>query len=215
MKHLKLYGLIVLLMAMTLAACGGDDGDSPENTGPVEPNLTQVLTGKQEDVGSITLHYQEGWTGEVKDSGNIVVADSQDALDKLGAVDAAAPDPGEVYVSAFVIAASLYERFELAPTATPLEAVTNFMTRTANTEGIDLDFGEAESFDTDGRPAAIASGTVQEAEKDPYGVIYTMVAVDEGIGFITFATHADEVANYLDLARAMAGQFEFTPEGSF
>lgn len=215
MKHLKLYGLIVLIMSMLLAACGGDDGDGGENTGPVAPNLTQTLTGEQEDIGSITLHYQEGWVGDVKDSGNIVAANSQDALEKLGAVGAAAPAPGEAYVSAFVIAASLYERFELDPTATPLEAVTSFMTRTANTEGIDPDFGEAESFDAEGRPAAIASGTVKEGEKDPYGVIYTMVAVDEGIGFITFATHADEVANYLDLARAMAGQFEFNPEGSF
>lgn len=220
MRQLRLYGLslLALIVALTLTACGilfSGTEDSTDITGPVKPNLTQSLVSEQGDVGTVTLHFQDGWIGRVKDSGSIVVANTQESLDKLGAIGPGAPDPGEVYISTFVIGGTLFERFEVSPTATPLEALDSFMTRIATSDDIDPDFGEAESFNADGNPAAIASGTVIEGDKNPYGVIYVMVAVDNGIGFITFAVHVDEIDYYLELARAMAKALEFFGPGSF
>ena len=42
------------------------------------------------------------------------------------------------------------------------------------------------------------------------GMILIVVGFDGGLGFITFFMVADEIDNYTDIARAMAGQMTFT-----
>ena len=213
MKPLRRYWILLMALALILVACGGDDDSKGGN--PVAVNLTQSLTGEQEAMGSITLHYQDGWVGDVQDSGTVVAATSQSVLERLGGLDPAAPTSGEGYVSAFVVGEQFYGMLGSDALASPVDAVTSFVSVVAATDGVEADFSETEAFDAGGRAAAIAGGVVTEAGKDAYGVIYTMVAVEGGMGLITIATHRNEVNNYLDLARAMAGQLEFTPEGSF
>ena len=66
MKFRKLTWIVLLVvLAMVLAACGGDgDDNGGDDGGSDEVNLSQTVTASMEGAGEYTLHYPEGWVGK-------------------------------------------------------------------------------------------------------------------------------------------------------
>ena len=211
MKFRKLTWIVLLVvLAMVLAACGGDDDDNGGDGGD-EVNLSQSLSGTMEEVGSYTVQYPEGWVGQADDDGGtLMIAINQAALDKANTPGVKEINEGEVAASMMVLPEMIYFLFEIPEDGGPEDAIAGFITSMASEESTEANLSDPETFDANGKSAALASGTITE-NGTTTGAIVATVAVDGGVGIIIFVTHPDEVDDYIATARAMAGEFEFTP----
>lgn len=193
--------MFILVLVVVLAACGGKDDEKDSAV-----NLSQSLSGTMEGVGTITMAYPEGWVGKAGEDGSLAIANSQATMDKM---DSSGPDniaKGEAAAVAMVMPVMAYEFFDWGTDPSPADA-TGYLNMLAG-ETTEANIGEAETFEVGGRQAAMASGTMTEGDSTQ-GAIIVAVKFDEGMGLIIFITHPDEVNDYKDTAKAMAGKLEF------
>jgi hypothetical protein len=211
MKSRRLTWIVlVMVLAMVLAACGGDGDDNGD--GGEEINLSQSVTASMEGAGEYTLHYPEGWVG-IADGETIMVANSQATLDKMNAGGDTKPDSGEVGVTAMALPAEFLFMFGVEEGGSITDVVNGFAANITDEESTSADFGDPETFEANGKNGALLAGTVTEGD-NTYGAIMAAVEVEGGIGIVMVVTHEDEVDDYKDTAKAMAGEFEFTPEAT-
>jgi len=201
MQFYKAVWLILfVVLATALAACGGD-GE--------EIALLQSVTAEEEDFGSFTLHYPEGWINEV-DNDNIYVATSQTALDR--ALSSSAEETlssDEAGAWAWVIAAEEYADQGIEGDS-PTEVIQAFVAGFVE-GGNEANLGDPDEFSAGGRSATLVSGTIANDAGVFFGAIIVAIAIDGGTGFIFVITPPDEVDDREALARALASEFEFTP----
>lgn len=78
---MKKWGLILivalLLVPMALTACGGDD-DKDEGGKASDVKLGQTFS---DEATGITVNYPDGWSAKADDSGGVILANSEAALD--------------------------------------------------------------------------------------------------------------------------------------
>jgi hypothetical protein len=201
-RRLAYLGLLMTL-AMVLLGCNSD------GSGEAEIDLPQSDTFDYAD-GQYTIHYPEGWVLgadsvglDVTMLGFIELGTRQALLD--GSPDELAQllQPGDV---AIIIFAGTKDE----DTDTPEAMVASLLENQAETEGIEADMSEVESYQVDGRAAAIAHGIAKEGDVAG-GVIFSAVEMGDFAAALLVTMPVDEVDSRVPLIRAITGQMEFTP----
>lgn len=193
MKTNKLL-LLALVLVLALAACGGGDDD---DGGGDDFDLSQSISLEDPDLGiTITVKYPDGWVAN-NDEGQIEFANSQDAL------DADEPGDGMVAGMAMALPAEMLSALGAEEGAGPEVVMDLFLEFFASEGG---EFGDAETFEVDGKSAASVSGSATE---DGETINMVVVVIDEGDGFgIIMVGSPDDIGQYETLAKDMAGELE-------
>jgi hypothetical protein len=195
--HRFLLVVIYATLVLTALACNNDDDDLPQSV--------YLDLGN----GRFTVHYPDGWIGNAANPEGfiplniIALATSQSILDSQSDELVPLLEPGAV--GAFILAGSVED-----DTATTATVIADFLESQDETEDSQLDLSEVESYDVDGRAAAIAHGTGTNSQGTA-GVIIAAVEIGDVAAVMVLYVPADEVDQRLPLARAIIARMEFAP----
>jgi hypothetical protein len=199
--HRLIALFLFVLLAGTLAGCGGDDDDCGEQECMPE-RVTVDIEG-----GRLTVRYPEGWVNTAEDSdvvrGSIVpylgLATNQTLLDSSPDLLPALLGPGDI---ALIILAGTPQG-DPSPEGmiTGLLAEGNVNLTSAS---------DVEPFRIEGRNAAIVYGTSME-QGQTVGAILCAVALGDVSAVLYFYLLEDEVDQTVPLARDIIAQMTFTP----
>jgi hypothetical protein len=198
MRRLIALFLFVLL-AGTLAGCGGDDDDCGER-GCMPERVTVPL----ED-GRLTVRYPKGWVNTAEDSdmvrGSIVpylgLATNPTLLDSDADLLPALLEPGDI---ALIILAGTPQG-----DPTPEAMITGLL---AGGNVTMTSASDVEPFRIEGRSAAIVYGTTME-QGQPVGAILCAVDLGGVSAVLYFYLPEDEVGQNVSLARDIIAQMTF------
>lgn len=197
--------VLLLIVPMTLAACGGDDDDDNGDNGDAEDlELNQSF---ESDMG-VTFDYPEGWAAS-EDAGQIFLGNSQSVMDKMQStdMDSASPEEDE---AGFVISALSLADMGMEASDTTLDEIFGMMTGAMTGEGMSTD-GDAEDITIDGTDAKLQR--VSDSESGSDGFIIAFLE-DEGFVMMIGLTAEGEADDYEDVAQEIAATIEFTaPSG--
>lgn len=213
MKLQKVFWTIaVAVMAVILAACGnnagGDSGggDTNNSSASSAPALTQTETADSPELGgSVSVSYPEGWTA-LSAAGSISLSNNADALEASS--DLSSIPAGTVFVNVSVIPAEMAGLMVTAEEINPVAVVETFKGFVA--EGDDAPtFGDIEETTIEGSPAAMVTGSDDEADA-------ILIALEKDGAYILVLGGASkgELAGNTDLIKAIAGSASFTASAS-
>jgi hypothetical protein len=186
---MKLRKLSVLILLMLLLASCGGGGDGVE--------LSQSIT-VEDDSGTLTVKYPEGWVAD-NAGGAVQFANNQAVLGSYF-------DELEQGMANGNVTLLDLERWRLEVGATPEDAIAVITSGRGNEE---LEYSAVDTSKVNGRDAALVTFPFIENGKQ---INQLAILVDEGgvlIG-VLLAT-PDDIDEYKDIARAIAGQLEFVP----
>jgi hypothetical protein len=198
-KKMRYFLFVMLLIVpLVLAACGGDDKDDKKDDKGSSVELTQSF----ESVSGVSFQYPEGWVAGDSDGGPMV-ANNQAAYDKMAAGGAENnPVAGEAGV--VLLAVGLADMG--LPEDSDLNTVYGMMVGAMTGEGME----------TVGEPADIKVGGadakkvyVKDAESGNEGML--VVSVKDGNLFMgVLANAAGETSNFEAAALAIIGSATYT-----
>lgn len=194
--------VLVLLASLVLAACGGDDddddnGDNGDNGGL---NLNQTVEG-----AGLSVSYPEGWVGTFdEDSQQILIANSQSALDKVSSSDPDAnPASGE---QGLVVQVLPLDAIGMADT--PLDEIFEMFTSSLTGEGMETRGDVQDITVGDG----IAAKRLDVRDSEGKGEGFLVGFLDDGALVLVIALTADgESAQMEDAAVAIVNTIAYTP----
>lgn len=194
-KWRYLIFVLLLVVPLVLAACGGDDdddnGDNGDN-GDVE--LTQDFTSAD----GISFQYPEGWVASDQE-GQVFVANSQTALDKMiaGGVENN-PTEGE---AAFLVTGIPLDMMGVDAASASLDDVFTQMTSAMTGEGMTTegDVQDIELGDTDAKKINVSDDT-----SSTEGVIVGMIDSDGAFIMLVGVAPEGERGNVEDTVMAVA-----------
>ena len=159
--------------------------------------LSQSISLEDPDMGiTVTVKYPDGWVAN-NDQGQIEFANSQYAL------DADEPEDGMVAGMSMGFTAEMATLFGAGEGAGPAAIVSVFVGIFAGEGG---EFGDPETFEVDGKSAAMVGGS---ATADGVTLNMVLVVIDEGAGFgIIIIATPDDIDQYETLAKDIAGALE-------
>lgn len=202
--HRLVFAILCMTLALTVLACNNDDGNTTDDEIAL-PQSVDLDLGN----GRFTVHYPDGWVGDASSAEGFIplniigLATSQSILDSESDELVPLLDPGAV--GAFILAGSPDD-----DTATPETIITEFLEDRDETEDAELDLSEIETYQVDGRAAAITCGTATDSQGTA-GVILTAIEIGDVAAMMVLYVPADEVDQRLPLARAITAQMAFTP----
>lgn len=205
--------LVLTLLGSVLVACGGKDGD--------KITLSQTISYEVGPVGSLVLHYPEGWVGSSREQLLVYVATNETSLLNitLDGGDGTTIQTGQAAGIATMIPAMVNESLGLPADASRVDVATTYVNRMIagmlKVPGtVTVTLNDVEEFQADGKPAFLRTGTVTPSNGVAVGVIVaatemTSGASSLGTGIIVLTTRAGETNQFTTTARAMIGQMEF------
>ena len=200
MRYRALIRLIlVVTLLLAVGACGNDDKDTDEAI-----SLSQSLPVDLGELGTLVVHYPEGWFSNVSTGGPFI------PMLFIGlATDPALFDEGwsdheftQGEMGVMILAGDSSEEG-----ATVVDTLAEFIVPDGQNADTGLTFSDIETFDANGKPAAIASGVGAENGITTGGIV-TAVQIEELFVVLMFSLHPDEVEANLALSRAITSQLE-------
>jgi NitT/TauT family transport system substrate-binding protein len=180
---------------------------APEADGG-EFNLSQSLSTVDMTGGTVTIAFPDGWVSDATD-GNIMIASSQATLDKAAASALETVGAGEITIAVMTLPEFTFSSMGLDVDAAPAEVLNVFSTMIMASVAVVPELSEIEAFYTNDKSAALSTGTIAESEAVVSGAMLGAVEVSGGVSIVIVITEADEVADYVDLVKAMMGTIEY------
>lgn len=184
----------IALTAFVLAACGSEDIQ-------LVP-LSQSITTSD---GLLTVSYPETWAVQEANF-QLFFANSEEALSvptrEIGA--------GQIQGTVNVLTDNSLSVLNLTTGARPRQVLDRFISLTGRESPISLNINNRDDFRANGRNAVIATGTAND-DGNRYGVIFLLIRVDGGYGFLSFATPENQTGQYISELRSMAASIQYRP----
>lgn len=196
--HKRFWFVLILSLTVILAACGGDDDSGDSNNSSDNGDSITLAQSVTSDDG-ISINYPDGWA--VDTSFGIFIANSQDLFDG----DTSNFEDNQVLGSIISLPATGAEGEDASSL---LDGYVQSTLSNLN-DGENLNFEDVETFDANGKSAAIVtgSGTSEGVTNDLANIV---VAVDdENYVLFSFLSGDGQMAQFLDTLRAIAGSVEF------
>lgn len=205
LRNKRSFGLLLVLLllaSLVLVACGDDDDDDNGDNGNGDDgvNLSQSLEGS-----GLTVSYPEDWAGTYDaDAEQILLANSQEALDRVGSDDPdAAPQSGE---AGMVIQVLPLEAVGMAAD-TPLDEIFELITGGMTGEGMETR-GDVQDIQVNGQDAKRLDVRDSETGSEGFVVGY----VDDGALILIIVLTAEGEAGDVDAtALAIIDTVEYAP----
>lgn len=202
MKSLKVALFIIL--ALVLAACGGEQAADGGDGGGDGVSLGQTLTGTDMLGNEVSISYPDGWAAEddLSASGAAIFVSDEEMLEMMETGDISSGQAGAI-VSVLpeeAVAAMNGGEDEIS-----LETfVTEFSGMMAG-EGIEA--GEYEEITVDGQTIGRSVGSSPEGD----AVILVRVLNETNVVMLNGLTSADESGDFADIFNAIIASVSYTP----
>lgn len=206
---------LMIVLALVLVACGGDDATSEPEAEPEaaedagvasmdDLQLSETITIPQAPGGTLSMSYPEGWFAE--DAGMIFFGNTREVLTADMNVQVRS---GQVFGTAdYFEPEGLSQVFNVTPDAN-IDDLMNLLVDFSDAPvGSQMDTGPVETFSANGADARIAQINSTGGAEPVAGVI-VVVVLDGGFGVMSFTTAVGEASEYDGIARNMAGTLNY------
>lgn len=194
MKSWKKRALLVWIVLMALAACA-----------PKEVQLVPLSQSITTSDGLMTVSYPENWIVQ-EAAFQLFFANSEDAMNAV----TREIGNGQIQGTVNVLTNNSLSVLNLAPGARPRQVLDRFISVTGRESPISISISNRDDFRANGRNAVIATGTAND-DGNRYGVIFLLIQVDGGYGFLSFATPENQTGQYVSELRSMAASIQYRP----
>lgn len=197
--HKRFWFVLILSLSVMLAACGGDD-DSGDNDSSDNKDDTITLTQSATSGDGISISLPEGWFVDTSIGAGLSIANT-DAV-----VDATSFEDNQVIGSVILLPSTGAEE------ETTTSILDGYVQNTleGSSDAITYTFEPIETFDANGKSASIivGSGTDPQQTND---LVFIIVAVEENYVLFSYLADNEQMAQFLETLRAIAGSVAVTP----
>ena len=187
--------ILLSLLILTIAACGGDDG----------VDLSQDFTGNRSTVGQTTGKYPKGWVAGTSNDNNVLLASDGGVMANFQTMGPHPLEKGQHIIIVVGIPASRAAEAVGSESVT-LQAFIQTYTEYITGENPNwlVSLGSIESFESDDQFGQVNSGTIINTNGS-VGAVFMASFVDGGYAVLFGMAASDDMETLLDVMKAVAG----------